>query len=903
MDFAKTWEEVRDPTFSMLADPHTPPSMSFQGISRRVYKLVTSADVTNIPPHPRVTATAATTRSRIAAMTLRCLVTDLVTAHLELNVCRVLKAAEETGNAQLLLRTHSELYDRLMASAQLLTASYHYLTHYWKQTDASSYLPKADCLVAWRDKAYSCVKVAIIEAMMQCVDRYWRHNGGGGGGPPVMDRLFSQTLTILTRLSQTTHRPLSTYTTEFETPFLERAHFFYDDVSSSVLAQPDLSLKDKIDRVIAVVKRASALAKLLHPSSVVPFKMVVIQTCVDNHFGELTAQFDAWLSNGAVTALHQLYYLVSESEKGLQPLLVAFEAHVSRAGTLALQQAATTKPDAKEFVAVVCRVYYHYHDIVVNAFQSNPMCLNSLNTGLGRFVNSNAWCTTSTVAAELCARYCHYILKVGEMQAGASSAGGGSSAFVAPSVSTHETAPSSSADAADGSPSITRGVASGSSILPPLVASSANMDARTTPIDDAALVFSLVQDKDVFQHRYGEYLAIRLLVFSSPNLDAERTVVSKIYAKSTHEFTYKWVRMINDYEAAQQLADEFSSASSAPSSTEDSSLAAAPSSPPLAFRALVTAHVSWPLSAVEPLPTNLWAVAGRTRLFDAWYRSKHAQRRLNWCMSHSTGIVAPATRRPFANGKSIDFTVSWAQASVLLSFGILRSASPAVEPETLSVGQIIERTGMAPKSAVRALQQLVRAKLLTSPQAAALVQLVVTNPAASSHGHGGESNGLPSSPTRSDSTTMKEFGSESAQFVAQLGGALDAIVITVNEAYTNPQRKVNLVPGATLGTALPAPSGAASGVASSQGSSQHNASTSNNGTEDRRFAIQSAIIRVMKSRKVCSFSDLTLDVIGVLHGKLFTPSQADVKANIEVLIEKDYLERDAADAAWLKYVA
>ena len=71
---------------------------------------------------------------------------------------------------------------------------------------------------------------------------------------------------------------------------------------------------------------------------------------------------------------------------------------------------------------------------------------------------------------------------------------------------------------------------------------------------------------------------------------------------------------------------------------------------------------------------------------------------------------------------------------------------------------------------------------------------------------------------------------------------------------------------------------------------------------DRKFAIQAAITRVMKARRTMTHSDLVAEVLNVLKSR-FTATVQEVKANIDVLLEKDYLERNSQDSSAYNYVA
>jgi len=71
--------------------------------------------------------------------------------------------------------------------------------------------------------------------------------------------------------------------------------------------------------------------------------------------------------------------------------------------------------------------------------------------------------------------------------------------------------------------------------------------------------------------------------------------------------------------------------------------------------------------------------------------------------------------------------------------------------------------------------------------------------------------------------------------------------------------------------------------------------------QDRSHAVDAALVRIMKSRKQMKMTDLRLDVITIMQ--TFKPDDALIKKRIESLIERQYIERDKADAAMLIYKA
>lgn len=66
------------------------------------------------------------------------------------------------------------------------------------------------------------------------------------------------------------------------------------------------------------------------------------------------------------------------------------------------------------------------------------------------------------------------------------------------------------------------------------------------------------------------------------------------------------------------------------------------------------------------------------------------------------------------------------------------------------------------------------------------------------------------------------------------------------------------------------------------------------------FVHQSAIVRIMKSRKKMKHVQLVQEVIQQVKAR-FPPKVPDIKKNIEALMEKDYIER--LDGDEIAYIA
>lgn len=156
------------------------------------------------------------------------------------------------------------------------------------------------------------------------------------------------------------------------------------------------------------------------------------------------------------------------------------------------------------YVQTILDVHKRFDMLVLSAFHNDKGFVAALDKACGRFINNNAVtkkCQSSSKSPELLARYCDTLLK-------------------------KNTKNTEDAELED-------------------------------TLSQVMIVFTYIEDKDVFQKFYSKWLARRLVQQTSASDDAESTMITKLKTACGFEYTSKLQRMFLDVGVSKGLNDNF----------------------------------------------------------------------------------------------------------------------------------------------------------------------------------------------------------------------------------------------------------------------------------------------------------------------------------------------------------
>lgn len=664
-----------------------------------------------------------------------------------------------------LLKFFTKKWEDYQFSSKVLNGFCAYLNRHWVKRENDSghnnvYEIYNLALITWRDIFFKCFCKKVTNAVLKLIERE-------RNGDPINSRLISGVAECYVALglneldtSKTAKQEptLKIYKEFFEAPFIEDTEHYYSRESDEFLRNNPIT--EYMKKVVARLDEEKKRIRLYLNEAT---EEILLKKCeevlIQKHLDLFYSEFESLLNDCKNEDLARMYDLVAKVPDGLNELKRLLEIYIYTQGMEAIEKCCEAAiNDPKLYVQTILDVHKKYDLLVLSAFHNDKGFVAALDKACGRFINNNAVtkkCNSSSKSPELLARYCDFLLK-------------------------KNTKNSEDAELED-------------------------------TLAQVMIVFTYIEDKDVFQKFYSKWLARRLVQQTSASDDAESTMISKLKTACGFEYTSKLQRMFLDVGVSKDLNETFKK-----------HLDAGQHSLNIDFYIMVLSSGSWPFQHCLPLtlPTELEKSYQR---FTEFYSSQHNGRKLSWLYSFSKGEIVTNC---FKNRYTLQ--ASTFQIAILLLYN---------EKTEYLVKDIADLTQIKMDTLVQVLAVLFKSKLLVSDEE--------------------EIEEADIQPT----TPVKLF---------------------LN--YKNKKFRINI--NAPIKADI----------------KQEDEKTHKNIEEDRKLLIQAAIVRIMKMRKVLKHTNLISEVLTQLSPR-FKPKVPIIKKCIDILIEKEYLERVENEKDSYKYLA
>jgi cullin 1 len=380
-------------------------------------------------------------------------------------------------------------------------------------------------------------------------------------------------------------------------------------------------------------------------------------------------------------------------------------------------------------------------------------------------------------------------------------------------------------------------------------------------------LFSYFDDKDVFYLAFRRSLSKRLLSRKFRESD-EMSFIQKLKMRCGDAYTKKLEGMFNDIKVSSDKMPEY----------KDWMKERGTKLPISDMNVIVLNDINWPLSKQTDLilPSEMHACVSS---FEEFYKSTTDRRRLTWLYNQGTVSIQHTFLDEKKRPKRIEVIVSAIQAAVLMLFNVDQPKSFKDIQAELGVTDEMLKFSIAPL--VYAKFPLLKRKAENDEEeeeeAAAAEK---PKAAAASKGGDDDDDGDDGDDDDGDDDGKKSKKRQDKEDEV----VLESDIFSLAKETKPPRNRIQYPPG------------------SAQMLKKEAKEIKDKTQEDRNMKMELALVRVMKSRNICTLNELIAEASNQLM-PFFRPDIKQMKKRIEALMERGFMRRDDADQRKIHYVA
>lgn len=404
-------------------------------------------------------------------------------------------------------------WKRFTIGAGYMNNVFDYMNRYWVLKERSDgrkdvYDVNSLCIISWKSEMFSENLETLISEILAQIELQ-------RNGEIVETQEISLAIKSLVSLgiddNDLKKTSLVEYITHFETRFLASTFTYYQNESIKYLQSHSIVdfMKKCESRLTEEISRTT---HYLEDHSRKALIDTLNKALIEDHAQEMYNKFLDLLEQSEIENIRRMYRLLSRVPKTLQPLADNFERYINeQAGKQILNvkteydRQPVKKPgliDPKIYINTMISIFNYFNQIIIDAFNKDPIFVKSLDNACRYFINKNIIATPTSRSVcktpELLAKYADGFLR----------------------------GTAKEADTVDMSPEL------------------------------LMIVFKFVNDKDAFEEYYRRSLAKRLINGNSKSEDLEESIIKKLQEENSIEYTSKMTKMFSDMKASEDLKKE-----------------------------------------------------------------------------------------------------------------------------------------------------------------------------------------------------------------------------------------------------------------------------------------------------------------------------------------------------------